>query len=403
MKHNDTILYLGEFYVSEFVGHINNSHVGLKFPLKLIWDDKMQCPVLTEQPPHDMMWGKYWYRSGINPTMVKDLKNVVESINELVAPPTERGKIWVDIASNDGTLLKEVDKNYMRIGIDPCNGEIADMCKENANMVVQDYFSEKAYQSLDLWDKANVITCCAMFYDLKHPMVFLEDVANVLADDGIFVMQYTYTPTMLAMADFMNICHEHYAYHYFENVYDMMVVNGIQPFKVEFNDVNGGSIRIYADKSKRPIDISVYDTLKAESKVDKKESWKMFKDVIEMNRFKLVDFIKLLNKNGKSVWGYGASTKGNTLLQWYGLDSDDIFRIADANTTKEGRYTKGSGIKITSEKEWRDAKPEYTVIMPFHFKDFFLEKEKAYLDNGGVFIIPCPSPCLISKNGVEYI
>lgn len=403
MKHNEVIIDLGEFYVSEFVGKVNNTHVGLKFPLKLIWDDTMQCPVLSEQPPSDMMWGKYWYRSGINPTIINDLTNVVKSIDDLQGVPTERGKIWLDIASNDGTLLKEVNKHYMKIGIDPCNGEIADMCKERANMVVQDYFTEKAYNSLDLWDKASVITCCAMVYNLKHPMVFFEDVNNILADEGIFVMQYTYTPTMLAKGDVTNICHENYAYHYFENVKDMMLINGLHVFKVEFNDVNGGSIRIYADKDKRPLHISVYETITAERKVNKKESWSMFKQVVELNRFKFVDFVKLLNQTGKSVWGYGASTKGNTLLQWYGLDGDDVFRIADANKTKEGRYTKGSGIKVTSEKEWQKANPDYTIIFPFHFTDFFLEKEKAYLDNGGVFILPCPSPCLISKNGVEYI
>ena len=403
MKHNETILDLGEMYVSEFVGNIHNTNVGLKFPLKLVWDDTMQCPVLTEQPPSDMMWGKYWYRSGINPTMVNDLTNVVKSIDDLQGVPTERGKIWLDIASNDGTLLKAVNKHYMKIGIDPCNGEIADMCKEQANVVVQDYFSEEVFNSLELLDKAVVITCCAMFFDLKYPMVFLEDVSNVLADDGIFVMQYTYTPTMLAKGDFMNICHEHYAYHYFDNVNDMMLVNGLHTFKVEFNDVNGGSIRIYADKGNRPKHTSVYETITAERKVNKRESWNMFKQVMDLNRFKFVDFVKLLNQTNKSVWGYGASTKGNTLLQWYGLDGDDVFRIADANKTKEGRYTKGSGIKVTSEKEWRSANPDYTIIFPFHFKDFFLEKEKAYLDNGGVFILPCPSPCLISKNGVEYI
>jgi len=403
MKHNEVILDLGEMYVSEFVGSIENSHVGLKFPLKLIWDDKMQCPVLSEQPPHDMMWGKYWYRSGINPTMVLDLRDVVKSVDDLVEPPKERGKIWVDIASNDGTLLKEVNKNYMKVGIDPCKGDIADMCKVHANMVVQDYFSKSAYDSLELWGKANIITCCAMFYDLKYPMVFLDDVANVLADDGVFVMQYTYTPTMLAMGDFMNICHEHYAYHYFENVYDMMVINGLQPFKVEFNDVNGGSIRIYADKQSRPIHSSVYETLQKERKVDKQDSWKMFAQTVQINKFKLVDFVKSQTLLGKEFWGYGASTKGNTLLQWYGLDGDDVFRIADANSSKEGRYTKGSGIKITSEKEWRERHPDYTIIMPFHFKDFFLQKEKAYLEKGGTFIIPCPMPILITKDGIEYI
>lgn len=403
MKHNEVILDLGEMFVSEFVGNINNSHAGLKFPLTLIWDDKLQCPVLSQQPPHDMMWGKYWYRSGINPTMVLDLRNVVKSIDDLIEPPKERGKIWVDIASNDGTLLKEVNKNYMKVGIDPCKGEIADLCKEHANMLCQDYFSESVYNSLDLWDKASVITCCAMFYDLKYPLVFLDDVSNVLADDGIFVMQYTYTPTMLSMADFMNICHEHYAYHYFENVYDMMVISGIQPFKVEFNDVNGGSIRIYADKGSRPIHESVHNTLRKERMVDKKDSWKMFSQIINMNKFKLVEFIRNNNKEGKEIWGYGASTKGNTLLQWYGLDGDDIFRIADANKSKEGRFTKGSGIRITSEKEWRERHPDYTIIMPFHFKDFFLEKEKEYLNKGGAFIIPCPIPTIITKDGEKYL
>lgn len=403
MKHNEVILDLGEFYVSEFVGDISNSHVGLKFPLKLIWDDKLQCPVLSEQPPHDMMWGKYWYRSGINPTMVRDLNDVVHSIDDLLDIPKERSRVWVDIASNDGTLLKEVHRNYMKIGIDPCRGEIGEMAKEHANIIVQDYFSEKVFNELDLWKKADVVTCCAMFYDLKHPLVFLDDVNAIMEDDGIFVMQYTYTPTMMAMADFMNICHEHYAYHYFENVYDMMVVSGLQPFKIEKNDVNGGSIRIYADKGKRPIEPSVGDLLALERRVDKADSWKMFKSVIELNRFKLVNFIKDKVREGNSIWGYGASTKGNTLLQWYGLSNDDIFRIADANPSKEGRYTKGSGIKITSEKEWRHANPNYTVIMPFHFKDFFLEKEKEYLNKGGKFIVPCPIPMVITKDGSYYI
>jgi NDP-4-keto-2,6-dideoxyhexose 3-C-methyltransferase len=403
MKHKETILDLGELYVSEFVKDISNTHVGLKFPLKLVWDDTLYCPVLSEQPPNNMMWGKYWYRSGINPQMVLDLRDVVKSINKILPPPSERGKIWVDIASNDGTLLKEVPHNYMKVGIDPCTGDIAELCRENSNMLVQDYFTEEAYNTLDLWDKASVITCCAMFYDLKYPLVFLEDVFNVLRDDGIFVMQYTYTPTMLGMGDFMNICHEHYAYHYFENVYDMMKVSGLSVFRVEKNDVNGGSIRIYADKGEHTVENSVIELLEKERRVDKAESWKMFKQVIEMNRFKIVNFIKEQNQKGDHVWGYGASTKGNTLLQWYGLDGDDIFRIADANKTKEGRYTKGSGVKICSEKEWRDANPKYTLIMPFHFKEFFFEKEKEYLANGGTFIIPCPMPMLVTKDGEEYL
>jgi hypothetical protein len=403
MKHNEVILDLGEMYVSEFVGSIENSHVGLKFPLKLIWDDKMQCPVLSEQPPYDMMWGKYWYRSGINPTMVLDLRDVVKSVDDLVEPPKERGKIWVDIASNDGTLLKEVNKNYMKVGIDPCKGEIEDLGKANANMVVQDYFSKRAYESLELWDKASVITCCGMFSKTKTPLEFLDGVFDILADDGILVIQYPYTPTMLANGDVMSICHENYAYHYFENVFDMMIVSGLRPFLVNFNDMDGGSIRIYADKHSRPVHKNVLEALQRERKIDKKDSWNMFSQIIQVHKFKITDFTKTKTMEGMEFWGYGASTLGNTLLQWYGLDGDDVFRIADANPSKEGRYTKGSGIKITSEKEWRERHPDFTLILPFQFQEYFQSKEKAYLDKGGVFILPCPMPMLISKGGINYL
>lgn len=390
---------LGELYVSEFVSDVKFANQGLKFKLDLIWDVNLGCPVLSTQPPADMMWGKYWYRSGINPQMVLDLRDVVRSVEDIMPTPKERGAIWVDIAANDGTLLKEVHKNYMKIAVDPCTGEIADICKENCNMLAQNYFSEKVYRGLDLWDDATVVTCCAMFYDLKQPKVFLKDVFNILKEDGVFVMQYTYTPAMIEKNDFMNICHEHYAYHSFSNVVELMEEVGFSVFDVSFNEVNGGSVRIYADKGSRDVQAAVIETIAQENDIDEGQLWSLFKARVESNRFKITEFLLRANRDGESVWGYGASTKGNTLLQYYGLDSTHINKIAEANPSKYGRFTKGSAIEITSEDEWRKTNPKYTMIMPFHFLDFFLEKEKEYLENGGTFIVPCPTPMLITKDG----
>lgn len=397
---SEIIFNMGEMFVSEFVAKRSNVDSGLKFPLTLIWSDDLGCPVLTEQPPSGMMWGLYWYQSGLNAQMSKDLKDVVEQTDLLF---DEKGGIWLDIASNDGTLLSHVDKKYMKVGIDPCRNHIAEECRKHANIVKEDYFSKEVFDSLDLWEKARVITCCAMFYDLQNPKEFLSDVFECLRDDGVFVMQYTYTPKMLEINDFMNICHEHYAYHNFTNVYKMMNSVGFNVFDVSENDVNGGSVRIYASKENRPISNAVKSILNIERKKDSKEVWKSFVDRVKLNRFKLSEYIHGLVRRGVSVWGYGASTKGNTLLQYYSFTSDEIQAICEVNEAKVGRFTKGTGISIVSEDSWRKFHPEYTLVLPFHFIDFILEKEDEYLNKGGVFIVPCPVPHRIQKVNGEIV
>ena len=132
-------------------------------------------------------------------------------------------------------------------------------------------------------------------------------------------------------------------------------------------------------------------------------SWETFKKHINLSKMKLVDYVKKANKEGLSVWGYGASTKANTLLQYYELDFEDITKIAEANPDEYGKFTKGSGIEICSEEEWREAKPNITVVFPFQFIDYFVKREKDYLQNGGAFLVPCPEPHLITKNGVTNL
>ena len=406
MNQGEVVLDLGSHYVSGFVNTFEESFEGDKYPLKLIWDAEMGCPVLSEQPPFDMMWGKYWYQSGINGKMVKDLHKVVDAIGELIIPKSE--DIWLDIACNDGTLLKYVNDKYHKVGCDPVKGTIAQIGESNSDTFINDYFTfDKYYNQLER--KAKVITCCAMFYDLQEPIKFLQDVYDCLLNDGVFVFQFTYTPTMLLMGDFMNICHEHYAYHDFNNVLNMLTQANFSVFNVELNGVNGGSVRIYCSKQDNPyfcltpaertigkVNIEAIAMYETNPLID----WKKFKHIMNINRMNFVDFIRKANVEGKSVWGYGASTKANTLLQYYELNYNDIYKIAEANEDKFGKYTKGSGIEICSEDEWRENSPDITIVFPFQFIDYFVEREQDYLQNGGTFLVPCPVPHIISKHGI---
>jgi len=406
MNQGELVLDLGSHFVSGFTNTFHEAFEGDKYPLKLIWDAEMGCPVLSEQPPFDMMWGKYWYQSGINGKMVKDLHKVVDAIGELIIPKSE--DIWLDIACNDGTLLKYVNDKYHKVGCDPVKGTIAQIGESNSDTFINDYFTfDKYYNQLER--KAKVITCCAMFYDLQEPIKFLQDVYDCLLNDGVFVFQFTYTPTMLLMGDFMNICHEHYAYHDFNNVLNMLTQANFSVFNVELNGVNGGSVRIYCSKQDNPyfcltpaertigkVNIEAIAMYETNPLID----WKKFKHIMNINRMNFVDFVRKANVEGKSVWGYGASTKANTLLQYYELNYNDIYKIAEANEDKFGKYTKGSGIEICSEDEWRENSPDITIVFPFQFIDYFVEREKDYLQNGGIFLVPCPVPHIISKNGI---
>jgi SAM-dependent methyltransferase len=409
MKHGEVILDLGEHLVSGFTNTLQEAFEGNKYPLKLIYDAKLHCPVLTEQPPFEMMWGEYWYQSGINGKMVNDLRDVVNSVENIVKPIEK--KVWLDIASNDGTLLKMVDDKFYKVGCDPVQGVIAQLGEANSSKFINDYFSSEKYFE-NVTKKANVITCCAMFYDLQDPLNFLKDVKDCLTQDGIFVFQYTYTETMYKMGDFMNICHEHFAYHSFINVNILLMNAGLHVFDVELNDVNGGSVRIYCSKNEKNKNISfARQTLGninicglseyelSQGKLNMSE----FIQMIPINRMIFTDYIKNAKREGKSVWGYGASTKANTLLQYYGLDYEDIEKVAEANSDKFGKFMKGSGIEICSEEEWRKASPELTIAFPFQFIDYFVERENKYLQDGGTFLVPCPKPHLITKDGISML
>lgn len=402
---NDTLVplfTLGNLFISNFVK--DQPSDDYKSEMKLMYSPTSKLVQLEQGADPSKMYGQYWYRSGTNQTMRNQLKNVVDSCMSVIKEPTDK-PLWLDIACNDGTLLSYVPSPFERLGIDPADDSYTKESVKFADQVIQDYFSKDAFdRSKFKGRQCDVITCIAMFYDLPDPIAFLNEVYSVLKDDGLFVVQMSYTPLMIQQMAFDNICHEHLMYY---SLHSFKYVADKANFKIvdcELNDVNGGSFRVYLQKNVASStsyatapyrDVARYrvnSTLEYETTIGANtvEFYMNFFKKLQELKTKTYNFIKNAKENGKSVWVYGASTKGNTLLQYFGLDKTLIDGAAERSPYKFGLKTVGTDITIYSEADMRKANPDYLLILPWHFIDEFKRREAPYLIAGGHFIVPCP-------------
>jgi len=393
---------LGELYVSDFIKDEETPRGG-KIEMKMMLEEETGAVRLEKCAPLDTMYGKYWYRSGVNQTMRTELKGITENILSLVK--LKENDIWVDIACNDGTLLSYLPKNLIRVGIDPVDNSFKKESEKHSDLIIQDYFTYEAFFNSRFGkSKAKVVTSIAMFYDLEDPKKFIRDVYKVLDNDGLWVLQLSYTPLMIKQMAFDNICHEHIYYYSLFNLKKLFESCGFKIMDCQLNDINGGSFRVYAMKdigdvkkfSTQPnrdvCQFRIDSILEHEKKLklDNVETWEnYFNDILKLKE-ETVNFIKQEKSKGKIIWGYGASTKGNTLLQYFGLDKNLIDGIAERSVFKWGLKTVGTEIPIYSEDEMRKAKPDYLLVLPWHFINEFIERESDFLKTGGKFIVPCP-------------
>lgn len=397
------LLEIGNHYVSDFIKNESDYTNRKKYSLDVYLDETIGAARLKEIAPPDSMWGQYWYRSGINATMTKELGNIVTEIISRIK--YNQDDIWLDIACNDGTLLKQIPNEFIKLGIDPCDDSFYKEASQYG-VIVQDYFSYNAYQKTGYGNKkAKVITTIAMFYDLDDANPFIEDINKVLDDNGLWIIQLSYTPLMLQQLAFDNICHEHIYYHSLNSIKNLITPHNLKIVDASLNDVNGGSIRIYIQKNiaressfatgplRDVCNFRVQSLLEYENTkfdISKPEVWEEFNKKIITLKEQTVNFIKEEKAKGKIICGYGASTKGNTLLQWFGLDHTLIDAIAERSPYKFGLKTIGTDIPIKSEEEVRTMNPDYMLILPWHFISEFIQREDEFLSKGGKFIIPCP-------------
>jgi SAM-dependent methyltransferase len=402
----------GELYVSDFIKQDEEGRAG-KHDLTLVIDERYGAARLEKCTPIHSMFGKYWYRSGINTTMKNELSDIVKNI--LKVQKLKQNDLWLDIACNDGTLLSYVPRHINRLGIDPTDDTFTVESKQVADEIIQDYFTIDSYQrSQFATRKAKVITCIAMFYDLDEPIDFLKDINEVLDDDGLFVVQMSYTPLMIKQMAFDNITHEHVYYWSLSSLNKLMVDAGLKIVDCQLNDVNGGSFRVYIKKENsaeskfatRPYrdvcNVKIESILNWEKtqNLDSEQTWVDFYQKIQDLKKQTIDFITEEKSKGKTICGYGASSKGNTLLQYFGIDNTHLDAIAERSPFKYGHKTIGTNIPILSEEDVRNLNPDYMLVLPWHFISEFIEREHEFLNRGGKFIVPCPKFEVIGKDNL---
>ena len=365
-----------------------------KGPLELVWSPQSGLLQLKHSfQPSEMYGENYGYRSGLNQSMVDHLTNKVHQLERLVR--LSDGDTVLDIGSNDCTLLKAYEKKGVeRIGIDPTGNKFKAYYPSDVKLV-PDFFSAASYLSVTQ-RPAKIITSIAMFYDLDLPINFAREVASVLAHDGIWHFEQSYMPSMLRLNSYDTICHEHLEYYSLQVVERILEAADMKIVDVAMNNVNGGSFAVTAAKVANTsigTNRAVIEWMLGQEDRMGLSSPKPFRDFEERvyrHRDDLTRLIRSLTAGGKKILGYGASTKGNVVLQFCGFGPSDIPAIAEVNPEKFGRVTPGSHIPIVSEEEAKAMKPDYFLVLPWHFKDGILRREKEYLASGGKFIFPFP-------------
>lgn len=363
-------------------------------PLELVWcPDSGLLQLKHSYDAQEMYGDNYGYRSGLNQSMVDHLADKVRYLERLV--PLKNGDVVLDIGSNDATTLKAYSANNIkRIGIDPTGAKFAEYYPENIRLV-PDFFSSAAYKSIES-QPAKIISSIAMFYDLDSPISFAQEIALILAEDGIWHFEQSYMPSMLRLNSYDTICHEHLEYYSLAAVKKILEAADLKLVDVVMNSINGGSFAVTAAKRENKV-VNVNNTvinwlLEQEDRMglNTPRPYRDFEERVFRHRDDLTRLIRGLNADGKTVLGYGASTKGNVVLQFCGLTNKDIPAIADVNPEKFGCVTPGTHIPIISEKEAHAMKPDYFLVLPWHFKDGILRREKEYLAAGGRMIFPFP-------------
>jgi len=357
--------------------------------------DERACGLLQMEHtvPPEVLYSAYWYRSGTNNTMRSHLRGIVE---EAISILKKDFAVVLDIGCNDGTLLNFYPSSYVRIGIDP--SDVALEIQKDIT-VVQDIFPSDELVNRLQGKKCDLITSIAMFYDLEDPIAFSRGIKTLLAPDGIWIFEMSYMPTMLKMNSYDTICHEHLEYYSLAVIEHIMRAAGLKIFNVSLNSINGGSIRCFATHAdtfsyKKDEYIERIKALRQEEfdlELDTDKPYRNFQDRINVHRDELNGLLKKLKKEGKKIHIYGASTKGNTILQWCGIDHRIIDVAAERNPDKYGAHTLGTDIPIVSEADSRAMRPDFYLVLPWHFKDEFLQREKEMLARGTSLIFPLPT------------
>ncbi len=398
------ILSLGRQFVTNFVDDPKGTFS--QGPLELVLcnakDGGCGLLQLKHTVERDILYKKYWYQSGISSTMVRALADITDAAKKVIK--LSSGDIVVDIGANDGTLLRQYkNPSLVTVGFEPSN--LWKLATKGNKKIINNYFNYNSFKEEFGNKKAKIITSIAMFYDLEDPNSFVEDIQKCLDADGLWIIQMNYLGLMLENNTFDNISHEHLEYYSLLSLTNLLQRHDLEVFDVEINDVNGGSFRIYVKH--RGANIKGLpgneDRLRNQKAYEEKKGFEdlkvynEFTTQIEKSKNELMTFLSKETKEGKKIFIYGASTRGLVVLQYFGINNKLISGATDMNSDKWGKYIVGTSILIMSVEEYRKQKPDYLLVLPYHFLEEIKQQEAEFLKNGGRMIVAIPKFKVISN------
>ncbi len=366
-------------------------------PINLSICKKCKLVQLKDRYNLKYMYGPdYGYRTGINKTMSLHVKEITKVLSKKVN--LKKNDYVLDIASNDGTLLNYYNRNINTFGIDPILNKYKSYYK-NIDYKKNDFFNKNAVKSKTK-NKFKIITALSVFYDLNNPNKFLKDVHDILDENGLFLLEFADLASLIRLNMFDTICHEHAEYYSTKVLIKMFEKNNLRLLQINKNDINGASKQFLLSKKNsrfKSNNKNIINIIKEEKllKLDNpKMYYKFFKKIKKIGN-ELKTFLDRQIKKNKVIHGYGASTKGNTLLQFFKIGQRQISFISDRNPDKYGLKTPGTNITIISEKKSRSLKPDFYLVLPWHFKKEILKREIKIRKSGTKFIFPLPKLTII--------
>jgi NDP-4-keto-2,6-dideoxyhexose 3-C-methyltransferase len=394
------VLNLGEQALTGVFPH-SRTEVVPTAPLELVKCSPDGCGLVQLRNTADLrlMYGlQYGYRSGIRPFMINHLRSKVDELTRLVDIGPD--DLVLDIGSNDGTLLSAYPADGPTlVGVDPTGDKWREFYPEYVDLI-PDFFSRDVFAAHYGSRRAKVVTSIAMFYDLPDPLGFMEDVEGTLTDDGVWMLEMAYLPAMLEATAYDVICHEHLEYYALRQIEWMAERVGLDIVRAEITEVYGGSLCVTLAKrgSGHRRDEAALNRLRAREAglgLDSMAPYESFGRRVREHRDHLRDFLDTSRKDGKLTLGYGASTKGNVILQYCGIGEESLPCIGEVSSEKAGRFTPGTLIPIVSERAALAQRPDQLLVLPWVYRDGFIERESEFLSRGGKLVFPLPAPLSI--------
>jgi SAM-dependent methyltransferase len=353
----------------------------------------------------EIMYGEdYGYRSGLNRWMVEHLEGIADAVK--AHGVLKKDDLILDIGSNDATLLTFFHgQGYRLVGMDPSGVHFTQFYKDTMQLVPH-FFTGAQFKKEFNDTKATVVTSIAMFYDLEDPQAFVNDIASILSDNGVWLFEQSYLPSMLKANAYDTVCHEHLEYYAMRQIEWLLERAGMTVLDVSLNGANGGSFRVTAVKHGHPLlarKSSAAEELRNREEaegINELRVYEEFRRRVEEHKTELRRTIDGINAEGKKVFALGASTKGNVVLQYCGLTAKDIPYVAEVNDDKFGKCTPGSLIPIIAQADADAMKPDYYLVLPWHFRMTITQNMKTYLQDGGKLLFPLPEISVVGSEAL---